>query len=58
MTARLIGKSDPAPRPWMPRKRTSCHIVCDRPERSDPKRKMLTPIISIGRRPNWSESFP
>ena len=58
MTARLIGKSAPAPRPWMPRNRISCHISWDRPDSSEPNRNRLMPIISIGRRPNWSESLP
>src|SRR5260370_278035 len=31
--------SPPAPRPWMPRNRTRCVIVCDRPHRAEPTRK-------------------
>ena len=36
----------------------ACHISWDSAQRNDPNRKRLTPIISIGRRPNWSDSFP
>ena len=58
MTASEIGKIAPAPSPWRPRKTMSCHISWLRPQSSEPRRKRLTPIIIIGRRPNWSDSFP
>ncbi len=58
MTASAMGKMAPAPRPWMPRNRMSCHISCERAHSSDPMRKRLTPIMIIGRRPNWSDSLP
>ena len=58
MIARLIGKMAPAPRPWIPRNRIRCHISDDRLHSSEPRRKIPTPIIIIGRRPNWSDSLP
>ena len=58
MTARLIGKSAPAPRPWMPRKMISCSMFCDRPDSAEPTRNSTMPIIRSGLRPYRSESFP
>ena len=51
ITASEMGKSAPAPRPWMARKRISCHIAWLRPDRAEPTRKMPMPIISNGLRP-------
>ena len=51
MTARLIGKSAPAPRPWMPRNRMSWAMFWLRPDRAEPTRNRLTPIMSSGLRP-------
>ena len=58
MTASAIGKRAPAPRPWMPRKRISCHIVWLRPDKAEPMRNRTMPNISSGRRPYRSESLP
>ncbi len=58
MTASAIGKSAPAPMPWMPRKRMSIAMFCDRPDSAEPIRKMVTPIIIIGLRPYRSDSLP
>jgi hypothetical protein len=51
MTASEIGKSEPAPMPWMPRKRISCHISPLRPESAHPIRKTEIPKMSSGFRP-------
>ena len=51
MTASATGKSEPAPMPWMPRKRMSCAMFWLRPERAEPIRKMTMPIMKIGLRP-------
>ena len=51
MTASEMGKSAPAPTPWMPRNRMSMAMFWDRPDSAEPTRKMVTPIISIGLRP-------
>ena len=58
MMASATGKSAPAPRPWTPRKTRNCHISWLNAQRSDPIRKMPTPIMKIGRRPKMSDSFP
>ena len=58
MIASAIGNSAPAPRPWRPRKSRNCHIVWLSPARAEPMRKMLTPMMKIGRRPKMSDSFP
>ncbi len=51
ITAREIGKSAPAPMPWIPRKRISCSIVWLRPDRADPTRNIVMPNRSRGLRP-------
>ena len=58
MIASETGNSAPAPSPWMPRNRISCHISWDRPHRAEPIRKTLTPNRNTGRRPKRSDSFP
>ena len=58
MTASEIGKIAPAPRPWRPRKTMSCHISWLQAAEQRAEKEEATPIIIIGRRPNWSDSFP
>ena len=58
MTASAIGKSAPAPRPWIPRNSTSCHISWLRPDSAEPTRKSPMPAMKIGFRPYRSESLP
>jgi hypothetical protein len=58
MTASEIGKSAPAPRPWTPRKKTSCSMVWLSPDSTEPVRNSPMPIISNGRRPYRSDSLP
>ena len=58
MMAIEIGKSAPAPSPCSPRNAMNCHMVCERPESSDPTRKMPTPARKRGRLPKRSDSLP
>ncbi len=58
MTAIAIGNSAPAPRPWIPRAATSCHISCDSPASTEPTMNTPMPNRKIGRRPNRSDSLP
>ncbi len=51
MTARLIGNSAPAPRPWTPRKMISWVMFWLRPDSTEPMRNSTMPIISSGFRP-------
>ena len=51
MTARATGNSEPAPMPWMPRKRMSMPMFWLRPDRAEPIRKITMPIMKIGLRP-------
>ena len=55
MTARAIGKRAPAPRPWMPRNRISCHISWLRPdkhradeEQRDADHQHRPPAVEVG----------
>ena len=58
MIAITIGKSAPAPRPWMARNTTSSVMFCEAPDSQEPIRKRATPIISITLRPKTSENLP
>ncbi len=58
ITARAIGKSAPAPHPWMARKTISSPMLWESPERADPARKMTMPTISIRCLPKTSPSLP
>ena len=51
MTASATGKSEPAPIPWMPRKRTSMPMFWLSPDSAEPMRKKTIPIMKIGLRP-------
>ncbi len=51
MTASEIGKSAPAPMPWIPRKRISCSIVWLMPDRAEPIRNVVIPKRRSGLRP-------
>ena len=44
-------QGDPAPMPWMPRKRMSIPMFWLRPDRAEPTRKITMPIMKIGLRP-------
>ena len=57
-TARAIGNTAPPPSPWRPRNRMNCHICWLRPHRAELMRNRLTAKMTIGRRPNRSESLP
>ena len=55
ITASAIGNSAPAPRPWIPRARDSCHISCDKPgadrpdhEDADPEQEDRPPPEQVG----------
>src|SRR5207244_9882938 len=58
MTARATGNSAPAPRPWIPRNATNCHISCERPESNDPIRNTEPAKRRMGRRPKRPDSCP
>ena len=51
MTASATGNNDPAPMPWMPRKRMSIPMFWLSPDRAEPMRKITMPIMKIGLRP-------
>ena len=58
MMAIEIGKSAPAPSPCRPRKAMNWAIVCERPDKADPIRKIPTPMVKSRRRPKRSDSLP
>src|SRR5260370_36701890 len=58
MIAMTIGKSAPAPRPWMVRKAINWFIFCEAPDNHEPTRNRHTPMINIALRPNTSENLP
>ena len=58
MIASATGNSEPAPMPWMPRKRISMPMFWLSPDRAEPTRKMTMPIMKIGLRPYRSDSLP
>ena len=51
MIASATGNSEPAPMPWMPRKRISIPMFWLSPDRAEPMRKITMPIMKIGLRP-------
>ena len=58
ITTSTQARMNPPPSPWMPRAMMRLSIVGASPAPSDPTRKITTPEITNGRRPNMSESFP